>query len=110
MTPKNVTAAGYDVEKEITTNIDLLDQHNVIIAVKYVKGHQDRKRQFGGRVVLKHILRSHGFTGTSVWVDPVRKLCGVLLTNRVYPTSENKKIQHVRPKFYDAVVQAENKE
>lgn len=51
-----------------------------------------------------------GFTGTSVWVDPVRKLCGVLLTNRVYPTSENKKIQQVRPKFYDAVVQAENKE
>lgn len=46
-----------------------------------------------------------GFTGTSVWVDPVRKICAILLTNRVYPTSENRKIIQVRPKFADAVIE-----
>ena len=42
--PKNVTAADYDVEKGITTTIDMLEQHNVIISIKHVKGHQDRKK------------------------------------------------------------------
>ena len=44
VTPKNVTAADYDVEKGITTTINILQKHNIIITVKHVKGHQDRKR------------------------------------------------------------------
>lgn len=47
-----------------------------------------------------------GFTGTSIWYDPVRKLCVVLLSNRVFPTSENNKIRAVRPAVHNAVVQA----
>jgi CubicO group peptidase (beta-lactamase class C family) len=47
-----------------------------------------------------------GFTGTSIWYDPVRKLCVVLLSNRVFPTSENNKIRAVRPAIHNAVVQA----
>lgn len=47
-----------------------------------------------------------GFTGTSIWFDPVRKLCVVLLSNRVFPTSENNKIRAVRPQVHNAVVQA----
>ena len=45
-----------------------------------------------------------GFTGTSVWVDPTRDLFVVFLTNRVYPTRENKKIYKVRPALHDAVI------
>ena len=30
----------------------------------------------------------------------------MLLTNRVYPTGENEKIQQVRPTMHDAVVEA----
>jgi ribonuclease HI len=45
VTPKNVTAPDYDVEKGITTMIDLLKQHNVINAMKHVKGHQYRNEQ-----------------------------------------------------------------
>lgn len=30
-----------------------------------------------------------GFTGTSIWVDPSRRLVVVLLTNRVHPTRQN---------------------
>jgi CubicO group peptidase (beta-lactamase class C family) len=45
-----------------------------------------------------------GFTGTSVWVDPTRELFVVFLTNRIYPTRENKKLYKVRPALHDAVI------
>jgi CubicO group peptidase (beta-lactamase class C family) len=38
-----------------------------------------------------------GFTGTSIWCDPARALCAVLLTNRVHPTREN--IEHRDPRL-----------
>jgi CubicO group peptidase (beta-lactamase class C family) len=47
-----------------------------------------------------------GFTGTSLWIDPERELYLVLLTNRVHPTRENRKITEVRPAVADAVVRA----
>jgi CubicO group peptidase (beta-lactamase class C family) len=47
-----------------------------------------------------------GFTGTSLWIDPERELYLVLLTNRVHPTRENRKIVQVRPLVADAVVRA----
>ncbi len=46
-----------------------------------------------------------GYTGTSLWIDPERDAAVVLLTNRTFPTRENKKIQEVRPRFHDGVVQ-----
>lgn len=47
-----------------------------------------------------------GYTGTSVWVDPERKLFVVFLTNRVYPTRENTKILKVRPELHNAVIKS----
>jgi serine-type D-Ala-D-Ala carboxypeptidase len=47
-----------------------------------------------------------GFTGTSLWIDPERKLFVVLLTNRINPTRANEKIRQVRPALHDAIVQA----
>lgn len=47
-----------------------------------------------------------GFTGTSVWTDPERKLFVVFLTNRVYPTRKNHKIFKVRPALHNAVIEA----
>ena len=44
-----------------------------------------------------------GFTGTSLWIDPERKLFVVLLTNRVNPTRANEKIRQVRPALHDAI-------
>ncbi len=45
-----------------------------------------------------------GYTGTSLWIDPVEDLAVVLLTNRTFPTRENKKIQELRPRFHNSVV------
>ncbi|MFZ3331402.1 MAG: glycoside hydrolase family 3 N-terminal domain-containing protein [Candidatus Acidiferrales bacterium] len=47
-----------------------------------------------------------GFTGTSLWIDPERRLFVVLLTNRVNPTRANEQIRQVRPAVHDAIIQA----
>ncbi len=44
-----------------------------------------------------------GYTGTSLWVDPRADLAIVLLTNRTFPTRENRKLQEWRPRFHDRV-------
>jgi CubicO group peptidase (beta-lactamase class C family) len=47
-----------------------------------------------------------GFTGTSMWMDPERELFLILLTNRVHPTRENRRISKVRARLADTVVRA----
>ncbi|MEJ2634074.1 MAG: glycoside hydrolase family 3 N-terminal domain-containing protein [Calditrichia bacterium] len=47
-----------------------------------------------------------GFTGTSIWIDPNRKIAIVLLTNRVYPSREKKGIYGARREFYNRAMKA----
>jgi CubicO group peptidase (beta-lactamase class C family) len=47
-----------------------------------------------------------GYTGTSLWVDPERKVSVTLLTNRTWPDCTNQAIKEVRPPFHDAVMEA----
>lgn len=47
-----------------------------------------------------------GFTGTSLWMDPGRGVFVILLTNRVSPTRENRKIGAVRIALADAAMDA----
>ncbi|MBU0558838.1 MAG: serine hydrolase [Bacteroidetes bacterium] len=47
-----------------------------------------------------------GFTGTSIWVDKEKGLFVILLSNRVYPTRENRKLVQFRPVLHDAIVDA----
>ena len=59
-----------------------------------------------GRHFSAHSFGHLGYTGTSLWIDPERKLSVTLLTNRTWPDCRNKAIKQVRPKFHDAVVEA----
>ncbi len=45
-----------------------------------------------------------GYTGTSLWIDPVRRLSISLLSNRTWPDNKNQAIKEVRPRFHDAVI------
>lgn len=45
-----------------------------------------------------------GFTGTSIWCDPVADVVVVLLSNRVCPSRANEKIKGFRPAFHDAIM------
>jgi CubicO group peptidase (beta-lactamase class C family) len=51
----------------------------------------------------KSILHT-GFTGTSIMVDFEKKVGCVLLSNRIHPTRENKKIIEWRRTFHDCVM------
>jgi CubicO group peptidase (beta-lactamase class C family) len=46
-----------------------------------------------------------GYTGTSLWIDPERRLEVLLLSNRVHPSRKNEKIRQFRPSIHDLVVQ-----
>lgn len=45
-----------------------------------------------------------GYTGTSLWIDPIRELEVLLLSNRIHPTRINEKIKAFRPLIHDLVV------
>jgi beta-glucosidase-like glycosyl hydrolase/CubicO group peptidase (beta-lactamase class C family) len=47
-----------------------------------------------------------GYTGTSMWIDAEKELFVILLTNRVFPSTENEKIKDVRPAVHDAILEA----
>jgi len=59
-----------------------------------------------GRYFSRQSFGHTGFTGTSLWIDPSRRLFVILLTNRVNPTRASEKIRQVRPALHDAVVEA----
>jgi CubicO group peptidase (beta-lactamase class C family) len=68
----------------------------------------DTKSETGSSAGERFGPRSYGhtgFTGTSLWIDPDTRRWAVLLSNRVHPTAENRKILAVRPNFHDAVVE-----
>lgn len=46
-----------------------------------------------------------GYTGTSVWMSPARRAVVVLLTNRVHPDDDKRRIRDLRRRFHDAVAQ-----
>jgi len=46
-----------------------------------------------------------GYTGTSLWIDPKRRLSVTLLTNRTWPHADSQKIKELRPAFHDAIVE-----
>jgi CubicO group peptidase (beta-lactamase class C family) len=46
-----------------------------------------------------------GYTGTSLWIDPDRKISITLLTNRTWPDCSNDAIKNIRPQFHDAAME-----
>ncbi len=52
-----------------------------------------------------------GFTGTAVWVDPAYKLTYIFLSNRIYPTANNRILikKNIRTRIQDIIYQAVEK-
>lgn len=59
-----------------------------------------------GRVLSPRSRGHLGFTGTSLWIDPDRRISVVLLTNRVHPSREEARHKPLRPAVHDAVARA----
>jgi CubicO group peptidase (beta-lactamase class C family) len=58
----------------------------------------------GGRFMSTSAFGHTGFTGTSVWIDPENDTFVILLSNRVNPTRENRRITAVRMALADSVM------
>lgn len=59
-------------------------------------------RSSAGRYFSPRSFGHTGFTGTSIWIDPVKDMYVVLLTNRVNPTRENTRVFQLRRDVADA--------
>ncbi len=59
-----------------------------------------------GKLMSERAFGHTGYTGTSVWADPQSGLLVVLLSNRVHPTRENRRILPFRAKLHEAVVRS----
>lgn len=58
----------------------------------------------GGRLMSTQAFGHTGFTGTSIWIDPGNDVFVILLSNRVNPTRENRRISSVRTALADSVM------
>ena len=59
-----------------------------------------------GRYFSPHSFGHLGYAGTSLWIDPVRRLSVTLLTNRTWPDRGSQLIKQIRPQFHDAIGEA----
>lgn len=59
-----------------------------------------------GRCFSESAYGHLGYSGTSLWIDPEKRLSVTLLTNRTWPHRESQLIKQVRPAFHDAVMHA----
>ncbi len=58
-----------------------------------------------GKLISPSSVGHLGYAGTSFWIDPERDLVMVLLTNRVHPSRENKKIRSFRPYWHTRIIE-----
>lgn len=63
-------------------------------------------RSSAGRFFSPRSFGHTGFTGTSIWIDPVKDLYVVLLTNRVNPSRASTRVFQLRRDVADAVQRA----
>jgi beta-glucosidase-like glycosyl hydrolase/CubicO group peptidase (beta-lactamase class C family) len=68
---------------------------------KSLEGYSSAGQRFGPRS-----FGHTGFTGTSMWIDPEQDLFVILLTNRVYPTRDNRGHIPIRPAVADLAYEA----
>jgi CubicO group peptidase (beta-lactamase class C family) len=57
-----------------------------------------------GEHFSQHSFGHLGYTGTSLWCDPDRRLSVTLVTNRTWPDASNQAIKQLRPAVHDAIV------
>lgn len=65
-------------------------------------------RSSGGILFSEQAYGHTGFTGTSIWIDPVQEFGVIFLTNRVHPTRDNIDIISLRPRLHNLIAAALN--
>ena len=86
-----------------STKVDPFGDHTRALGwdTKSPTGYSSAGSHFGPRS-----FGHTGFTGTSLWIDPDSHLFVILLTNRVYPTRDNRGHIPIRPLVADLAFEA----
>jgi len=71
---------------------------------------RDNFRSSGGILLSDQAFGHTGFTGTSIWIDPVLNIGIIFLTNRVHPSRDNVQIISLRPRLHNLIVSTLNKQ
>lgn len=68
----------------------------------------DEKKSYIAKSASKYSYGHSGFTGTFFWIDPAEDLIVIFLSNRVYPTRNNRKLytMGIRPHLHQAAYDA----
>ncbi|MEM6317174.1 MAG: serine hydrolase [Bacteroidota bacterium] len=68
----------------------------------------DADKSYVAKSASRYSYGHSGFTGTFFWVDPTEELVVILLSNRVYPTRDNRKLYTlgIRPRLHQAAYDA----
>ncbi len=96
------TLGGTRVVKAETVR-DFTRVQNVILSNRALGWETPTGGNSAGRIMKRPAYGHTGFTGTSIWIDPVNDRFVILLTNRVHPTRENSRIGPVRTAVADVV-------
>ena len=62
-----------------------------------------KNQGLGGKSFPEYSFGHTGFTGTSIWADPVQKFALILFTNRVYPSRAKEGMRGFRLRIHEAV-------
>ena len=101
-TYNGVSLINSDTIREFTKRVENINQCKWALGWRIFMGENDIMGSFFSERSFGHL----GYTGTSIWIDPERELFTILLTNRVHPTSENKKISDFRPALHDEIMKS----
>jgi CubicO group peptidase (beta-lactamase class C family) len=66
----------------------------------------DNQGSSAGTHFSKQSIGHLGFTGTSFWVDLLKGIQVILLTNRVHPSRDDERIKAFRPDLHNAVMES----
>jgi beta-N-acetylhexosaminidase len=75
---------------------------------------RDREKGVGGELSSESAFGHLGFTGIMTWADPEYDLVYVFLSNRIYPDSNNRRLQTLRVRgnildvIYEAIIKQKN--
>lgn len=89
--------------RRFTTAADPHGEHTRALGwdTKSMTGYSSAGNRFGPRS-----FGHTGFTGTSLWFDPDSHLFVILLTNRVHPTRDNRRLTPIRPAVANTAFEA----
>ena len=72
------------------------------------KDNKNLKEPYPSKSVSPRTFGHTGFTGTCVWADPEHQLLYIFLSNRVFPTRDNKAFSNLnlRPNIQEVIYSA----